>query len=112
MSKIQEFHRRRNDGNELISKENNVNFNRFLNLDTNAYTAGEIATRYKELMGLACSMVLRCNDCIAYHIDQSYKLGCTKNEIIETLNISLVIGGSVVIPHLRYALEVINELTE
>jgi len=111
MSKIQEeFNKRRNAGNELISKENNVNFNRFLKLDANAYTSGEIPAKYKELMGLACSMVLRCNDCIAYHITQSHKLGCSKNEIIETLNISLVIGGSIVIPHLRYALEIINEL--
>ena len=112
MSNLKEFHKRRNTGNTLISKENNINFNRFLNLDTNAYSGGEISAKNKELIGLACSTVLRCNDCIAYHIDQSHKLGCTKNEIIEALNIALVIGGSIVIPHLRYALEIINELFE
>jgi ribonuclease HI len=112
VSNLEEFHKRRNIGNELISKENNINFNRFFNLDTNAYIAGEISAKHKELMGLACSMVLRCNDCITYHIDQCHKLCCTKNEIIEALNIALVIGGSIVIPHLRYALEIVNELSD
>ena len=110
MSNLEEFHKRRNEGNALISKENNINLNRFLNLDTSAYTDGVISTKNKELIGLACSTVLRCNDCIAYHIEQSHKAGCTKNEIIEALNIALVIGGSIVIPHLRYALEIVNEL--
>ena len=110
MSKLKKFHNRRNHGNELISKENYINFNRFLNLDTNAYSDGEISVKNKELIGLACSTVLRCNDCIAYHIEQSHKAGCTKNEIIEALNIALVIGGSIVIPHLRYALEIVDEL--
>lgn len=110
MSNLQEFHQRRNRGNQLISKENNINFNRFLNLDTNAYSEGKIPVKYKELMGLCGSMVLRCNDCIAYHIDQCHKAKCSKTEIIETLNISMVIGGSIVIPHLRYALEIVDEL--
>jgi len=110
MLNLEDFHNRRNAGNTLISKENNIRFNRFLNLDTNAYAEGEISAKHKELIGLACSTVLRCNDCIVYHIDQSHKLGCTKNEITETLNIALVIGGSIVIPHLRYALKILNEL--
>jgi len=110
MTKLDDFHNRRNKGNILISDLNNVNFNRFLNLDTNAYKSETIPAKYKELIGLASSMVLRCNDCIAYHIEQCYKLDATKEEIIETMNIALVIGGSIVIPHLRYGLEIIEEL--
>ncbi len=107
---LQQFHERRTQGNADILAENFIGFNRFFNLDTNAYRDGEISSKYKELIGLACSMVLRCNDCIAYHIDQCHKIGCSKREIVEAMNIALVIGGSIVIPHLRYAYSVINEL--
>jgi len=110
MTNLEEFQKRRNDGNKNILEENFLGFNRFLNLDTNAYSEGAISKKHKELMGLACSMVLRCNDCIAYHIEQCHKLNCTKKEIVEAMNIALIIGGSIVIPHLRYAYTIINDL--
>jgi AhpD family alkylhydroperoxidase len=85
-------------------------FNRFFALDANAYQEGAISVRNKELMGLVGSMVLRCNDCIFYHLDRCVSEGCTDQEVHEAMNIALVIGGSIVIPHLRYAFEVLEEL--
>ena len=110
MTKLKDFNNKRNKGNALISKANYIGFNRFLNLDTNAYKNGTIPEKYKEMIGLASSMVLRCNDCIAYHIEQCYNLGASKEELIEAMNIALIIGGSIVIPHLRYGLEIVEEL--
>lgn len=86
-------------------------FNRFFALDSNAYVEGAISTKNKELMGLVGSMVLRCNDCIFYHLDRCVTEGCTRQELYEAMNIGLIIGGSIVIPHLRYAFEVLNELS-
>ena len=110
MSLMEEFNRRRESGNELISGTDFLPFNRFLALDTRAYEDGEIPSKYKELMGLVGSTVLRCNDCILYHLGRSKETGCSKIEIIEALNIALVIGGSIVIPHLRLAMTAMDEL--
>lgn len=110
MTKIEEFRKRRESGNTKITDQKFLPFNRFLALDTQAYKDGEIPVKYKELMGLVGSAVLRCNDCIAYHIDRCVEEKCSKEEINEALNIALIIGGSIVIPHLRYALEVLEEL--
>lgn len=110
MSVFEEFDKRRISGNIKISDADFLPYKRFLNLDTNAYSEGEISSKNKELMGLACSLVLRCNECILYHIRTSYKSGATKTELNEAMNIALVIGGSIVIPHLRFALEAIEEL--
>ena len=110
MTKLEDFNHRRNKGNTLIFNANNLAFNRFLNLDTNAYKDGKIPVKYKEMLGLASSMVLRCNDCIAYHIEQCHKQGGTKEEVIEAMNIALIVGGSIVIPHLRYGMEIVEEL--
>lgn len=110
MSIIDDFHRRRTDGNAKILGEDFLPFKRFYNLDTNAYSDGEIPSKYKELMGLVGSMVLRCNDCIVYHIEQALESGCSRKEIIEAMNIALVIGGSIVIPHMRHAFEALDEL--
>lgn len=85
-------------------------FNRFFALDANAYQEGSISVKNKELMGLVGSMVLRCNDCIFYHLDRCVTEGCTREELNEAMNIALIIGGSIVIPHLRYAFDVIDEL--
>lgn len=85
-------------------------FNRFFAIDTNAYNDGAISVKHKELMGLVGSMVLRCNDCIFYHLDRSVTEGASREELYEAMNIALVIGGSIVIPHLRYAFEVLEEL--
>lgn len=110
MTNLQEFQNRREEGNKNILDENFLGFKRFLNLDTNAYLNGAIEAKNKELIGLACSMVLRCNDCITYHINQCFEAKCSRQEIIEAMNIALIIGGSIVIPHLRYAYTIINEL--
>lgn len=85
-------------------------FQRFFALDTGAYREGAVPVKMKELMGLVGSMVLRCNDCIFYHLDRCVTEGASKLEIMESMNIGLVIGGSIVIPHLRYAFEVLEQL--
>jgi AhpD family alkylhydroperoxidase len=100
----------RTEGNERILGAGFKDFNRFFALDTNAYAEGAISVKNKELMGLVGSMVLRCNDCIFYHLDRCVTEGCSRDELNEAMNIALVIGGSIVIPHLRYAFEVLDEL--
>lgn len=81
---------------------------RFFNLDAKAYEPGAIDDKTKELLGLSASAVLRCDDCIAYHIDRAVELGASDAEIIETLDIALIVGGSIVIPHLRRAYEFLD----
>ena len=108
MNIVEDFHKRREAGNLRIHNLNDLNINRFMALDSKAYEESALPARYKELMGLVGSAVLRCNDCIIYHIDSAVKIGCTKSEITEALNIALVIGGSIVIPHLRVALEALE----
>ena len=110
MNILDNFHKRRESGNEKILNEDFLPIKRFFALDERAYEDGEIPAKYKELMGLVGSLILRCNDCITYHLERCVKLGCTKNELNESMNIALVIGGSIVIPHLRFAYEVLDEL--
>jgi len=96
--------------NDVILASGHRDFKRFMALDTSAYRAGALEARTKELMGLVASMVMRCNDCIFYHLDRSISEGAVREEIYEAMNIALVVGGSIVIPHLRYAFEVLDEL--
>jgi ribonuclease HI len=96
--------------NDKILNSGFRDFNKFFALDNKAYVDGALPAKTKELMGLVGSMVLRCNDCILYHIDRSIQEGATREELYETFNISLIIGGSIVIPHLRYAMEILEEL--
>jgi len=112
MKIYEDFFDRRNKGNELVFEQDFLPYKRFFNLDTNAYNEGKLNQKTKELMGLACSMVLRCNDCILYHLKNAYQIGASIEEINETMNIALVIGGSIVIPHLRFALTALEELKE
>jgi len=100
----------RTEMNEKILGAGFKDFNRFFALDTNAYNEGALSVKNKELMGLVGSMVLRCNDCIFYHLDRCVTEGCNRQELYEAMNIGLIIGGSIVIPHLRYAFEVLDEL--
>ncbi|MBI5646131.1 MAG: carboxymuconolactone decarboxylase family protein [Ignavibacteriae bacterium] len=100
----------RTEMNEKILGEGMKEFNRFFALDTAAYREGALPVKMKELMGLVGSMVLRCNDCIFYHLDRCVTEGASRQEIMEAMNISLVIGGSIVIPHLRYAFEMLEQL--
>ncbi len=106
---LEEFSKRRNRGNEYVMKQDFLPYKRFYNMDTNAYSEGVIPSKYKELMGLASSLVLRCNDCVLYHIEKAIGQGATRDELNETMNIALVIGGSIVIPHLRFAIEAMEE---
>ena len=96
--------------NENVDKADNFLVKRFYNIDHNTYMEGALPAKYKELMGLTASACLRCDDCINYHIIQSYRLGATRPEQEEAINVALVVGGSIVVPHLRRAYELLTEL--
>jgi ribonuclease HI len=96
--------------NENVTRADNFLVKRFYNIDHNTYLEGALPAKYKELMGLVASACLRCDDCINYHIIQSYRLGITRAEQEEAINVALVVGGSIVIPHLRRAYELLTEL--
>ncbi len=100
----------RTDMNERILNSGFRDFNKFFALDNKAYVDGALNAKTKELMGLVASMVLRCNDCIFYHIDRSIQEGASRQELMESFNIALIVGGSIVIPHLRYAFEVMDDI--
>jgi ribonuclease HI len=100
----------RNRLNANVDQADNYLVKRFYNIDHNAYLEGLIPAKFKELMGLAASTVLRCDDCIHYHIIQSYRLGASRQEQEEAVNVALVVGGSIVVPHLRRAYELLTEL--
>lgn len=105
-----EFLARRTRQNASVLASEGTLIKRFYNIDHNAYLDGALSAKTKELMGLVASAVLRCDDCISYHIIQSYRLGCDRNELEETLNIALVVGGSIFVPHLRRAFELLDQL--
>ncbi len=96
--------------NVHVEKANNFLVKRFYNIDHNTYLEGSLPAKTKELMGMVASACLRCNDCIFYHAIQAYRLGVTRVEQEESLNVALVVGGSIVIPHLRRAYELLEEL--
>ena len=96
--------------NEKILNSGFNDFKKFFGLDHKAYIDGALPVKMKELMGLVASMVLRCNDCIFYHLDRCVAEGCTREELHEAMNVALIVGGSIVIPHLRYAFDVLDEL--
>lgn len=98
--------------NHVVDQADNQLVKRFYNIDHNTYLEGSLTSKTKELMGLSVSAALRCDDCVYYHVIQAWKLGATRPEQEETLNIALVIGGSIVIPHLRRAYDLLAELYE
>ncbi|WP_306353533.1 carboxymuconolactone decarboxylase family protein [Flavobacterium sp. '19STA2R22 D10 B1'] len=102
---VNEFNEYRQEMNEKILNDNNKIIKRIFNLDTNAYMEGALDVKTKELLGLVASAVLRCDDCIKYHLETSYKQGLTKAEVMEALGIATLVGGTIVIPHLRRAYE-------
>ena len=104
-SKVQKFNDYRSEMNDKILSNDNKVIKRIFNLDTNAFKKGHLPVKTKELMGLVASAVLRCDDCVAYHLETCYKEGVSKEEIMETLSIATLIGGTIVIPHLRKAYE-------
>lgn len=102
---VEEFNEYRTRMNAKILEDNNKIIKRIFNLDTNAYQAGALDVKTKELLGLVASAVLRCDDCIKYHLETSYKEGLSKEEVSEALGIATLVGGTIVIPHLRRAFE-------
>lgn len=102
---VEEFNSYRTKMNDKILADNNKIIKRIFNLDTNAYQAGALDVKTKELLGLVASTVLRCDDCIRYHLETSHKEGLTKEEVSEALGIATLVGGTIVIPHLRRAYE-------
>ena len=102
---VKDFNDYRAKMNDKILSDNNKIIKRIFNLDTNAFTAGALDVKTKELLGLVASTVLRCDDCVKYHLESCYKEGLSKEEVMETLSIATLIGGTIVIPHLRRAYE-------
>lgn len=112
LSKLESFRSYRDKMNAKILQADNLEIKRFFNLDTSVYRAKALDAKTKELMGLVASTVLRCNDCIAYHIIRCAEEGVTDAEFHETLSVALVVGGSITIPHLRYAFEILEQVRE
>jgi AhpD family alkylhydroperoxidase len=110
MGKYHEFASFRQRLNEKILEQGNLGIKRFFALDEQAYKTGALDVKTKELMGLTASLVLRCDDCVAYHLTQAKESGAGKEEFFETFNIALIVGGSIVIPHLRRAVDFLEEL--
>jgi len=102
---VKEYNDYRKKMNEKILTDNNKIVKRIFNLDTNAFKKGALDVKTKELLGLTASTVLRCDDCIRYHLQTSFEIGISKEEVIEALSIATLVGGTIVIPHLRRAYE-------
>ncbi len=104
-NRVQEFNDYRQKMNDkLVSGDNKV-IKRIFNLDTNTFKEGQLPAKTKELLGLVASAVLRCDDCVQYHLESAMKNGVNKEEMMETMSIATLIGGTIVIPHLRRAVE-------
>ncbi len=105
MDQVQEFNEYRAKMNEVILGKNNKVINRLFNLDTNTYAEGALPVRTKEMLGLVASMVLRCDDCIKYHLGKCFDEGITTDEMYEIFAVANIVGGTIVIPHTRRAAE-------
>lgn len=108
--RLAEFTEFRQRMNQRILAEPNQVVRRFFALDTQAYQAGALDVKTKELLGLVASLVLRCDDCISYHVAQCKEAGVSREEFFETFSVGLVVGGSIVIPHLRRAVDFLDQL--
>lgn len=107
---IHRFSGEREELNRLVFKYAGTGMKRFFNLDSRAYEDGALPGKFKELLGLTASLVLRCDDCVSYHLIRCREEGVTDAELEETLNIALVVGGSIIIPHLRRAFKAWEDL--
>ncbi|NTU75573.1 MAG: carboxymuconolactone decarboxylase family protein [Anaerolineaceae bacterium] len=107
-SRLDEFINYRQRMNGRIAEIDHLGIKRFYNLDTNAYHDGALTAKTKELIGLTTSMVLRCNDCIDYHILQCIDAGYSDEELYDAFNVAMIVGGSIVIPHFRHAVETMD----
>ena len=110
MGLVENFNDYRSKMNEKILASDSLIIKRIFNLDTNAYTEGSLDIKSKELIGLTCSLVLRCDDCVKYHLGKCKEVGFTTAEINEPIRIATLIAGTIVIPHLRTAFEYWEEL--
>jgi AhpD family alkylhydroperoxidase len=109
-NRLEEFRRFRERMNARILEAGNLEIKRFFALDTRAYEPGALDVRTKELMGLTASLVLRCDDCVTYHLIRCKEEGASDAQLMEALNVGLVVGGSIVIPHLRRAVDTLDQL--
>ncbi len=112
IDRLDQFEAYRQRMNERITEIDHLGIKRFFNLDTRAYDDGALDAKTKELLGLVASMVLRCNDCIDYHILQCVDAGWTDEELYDAFNVALIVGGSIVIPHFRHAVESLDMARE
>lgn len=111
-NRIKEFNDFRQRMNERILAEDNRVIKRVFSVDSLTYQDGVLPAKTKELLGLTASLVLRCDDCVSYHISQCLETGSSKQEIIEAMSVALVVGGTIVIPHLRRGVDFLDQLTE
>lgn len=110
--KVKEFNEYRSKMNEKIFEADNIVIKRLFNLDTNTYAEGALSVKVKEMLGLVSSMVLRCDDCIRYHLGKCHEQKVTTEELFEVFAIANIVGGTIVIPHLRRAVEYWEALNE
>lgn len=110
MSLVENFNTYRSKMNDKILNSDSLILKRIFNLDTNAYAEGSLDTRSKELIGLTCSLVLRCDDCVKYHLGKCKEIGLSTSEVNEAMGVATLVGGTIVIPHLRRAFEYWEEL--
>lgn len=109
---LEEFHQYRRQMNEKILNSDHLGLKRFFALDHQAYQDGALPAKTKEMLGLVASLVLRCDDCITYHIVQSAEEGVTREEFLDVFNVAMIVGGSITIPHVRRAFERMEQALE
>lgn len=112
MGLVEQFNDYRAKMNEKILAADNLIIKRIFNLDTNAYQAGALDVKSKELIGLTCSLVLRCDDCVKYHLEKCKEVGFSTAEVHEAMGVATLVGGTIVVPHLRRAFEYWDELSK
>jgi|SRR5690606_21634575 AhpD family alkylhydroperoxidase len=110
MGQVEDFNAYRSRMNEKVLSSDNLLIKRIFNLDTNAYTEGRLDVRTKELIGLTCSLVLRCDDCVRYHLGKCHEAGLSTEQVHEAMGLATLVGGTIVIPHLRRGFEYWEEL--
>ena len=110
MTQKEEFNKKREEQNEILLEKADLTLKRFMSLDTQAYKEGALQPKTKEMLGLVASLVLRCDDCIKYHIIQCHESGVEEDELMEALAIGVVVGGSITVPHVRRAVKFWGEL--
>jgi AhpD family alkylhydroperoxidase len=108
--RLKEFREFRERMNERILAEKHVGIQRFFALDTQAFKDGALPAKTKELLGLVASLVLRCDDCVSYHLLRCREEGCTRAELFDVFDVALIVGGSIVIPHLRRGVDLLDEI--